>query len=326
MLKATMSRREREVQAEEWKELVQVLTDTFVQRFDVYPKQLERGQYVAVHEPLPRIMLERHLQGTDTLGTYLLDEQSQARFMVLDADDEPDRRRLIALSRVLQQLSCPSYVEASRRGCHLWFFFETPRPGKEVRRFGKGLQAYFNLPGIELYPKQDKLKTGPGSLIRLPFGVHKKSGRRYGFTKPQGEPLAPTLREQILLLRTPQTVPERLLDHYASYAAAPRPQPVFEAMEAAGEQVSDRIKAAVSCLEFVSQYVELDSRGLGRCPFHDDQVSSFSVNVEENYWHCFAGCGGGSIIDFWILYQRRVEGKPGDFKAVVKELSRLLLK
>lgn len=326
MLEGTMSRREREVQAEEWEELVQVLTDTFVQRFDVYSKQLEQGQYVAVHEPLPRVMLERHLQGTETLGTYLLDAQSQARFMVLDADDEPDRRRLIALSRVLQQLSCPSYVEASRRGCHLWFFFDGPRPGKEVRRFGKGLQAYFNLPGIELYPKQDKLKTGPGSLIRLPFGVHKKSGKRYGFYTPQAEPLADTLRAQLLRLKQPEVVPEAFVEHYAAYASAPAPQPVFEPVEAPGEQVSDRVKAAISCRDFISQYVELDSRGQGRCPFHDDQVESFSVNAEENYWHCFAGCGGGSIIDFWMRYQRQVEGKPGDFKSAIKELSAMFLK
>lgn len=326
MLLPIMSQREHEIGKEEWEELTQALSDTFVQRFDLYPKQLDKGQYVAVHEPLPRSMLRRHLQGTETLGAYLLSADSQARFLVLDADDEPDRRRLLALSRVLQQLGCPSYVEASRRGGHLWLFFATPRPGKDVRRFGKGLQAYFNLAEIELYPKQDTLRSGPGSLIRLPFGIHKKSGKRYGFYTPQGEALAPTLRQQLLALTHPEIVPEALFEHYAAYAAAPKPQPVFEPVEAAGEQVSDRIKAAVSCLEFVSQYVELDSRGLGRCPFHDDQVSSFSVNAEENYWHCFAGCGGGSIIDFWMLYQRRVEGKPGDFKSTVKELSQLLLK
>lgn len=326
MLKDTMSRHEREVATEEWEELVQVLADTFVSRFDLYPKQLEQGQYVAVHEPLARVMLQQHLQGTETLGTYLLDADSQARFLVLDADNEPDRRRLLALSRVLFQLQCPSYLEASRRGCHLWLFFDRPRPGKEVRRFGKGIMAYFNLPGIELYPKQDRLKTGPGSLIRLPFGVHKKSGKRYGFYTPQGEPLASTLREQLLLLKHPEPVPDGLVEHYAAYAAAPAPQPVFEPVEATGEHLSDRLKAAVGCREFISQYVELDSRGQGRCPFHDDQVSSFSVNAEENYWHCFAGCGGGSIIDFWMMYQRQVEKKPGDFKTAIKELSQMLLK
>ncbi len=317
---------QREATPQELARLAGTLADRFLQRRDLYPRQLAAGQYVTVHEPLPKALLIAHLEGTETLGAYLLDADSQARFMVLDADDEPDRRRLLALSQVLAKLGCPSYVEASRRGGHLWFFFETPRPGKEARRFGKGLQAYFNLAGIELYPKQDALRSGPGSLIRLPFGVHRKSGRRYGFYTPDGRSLAPTLREQIVALQDPQTVPERLFEHYASYAAAPRPQPVFEAVEAEGEHVSDRIKAAIGCREFISRYVELDRNGSGLCPFHDDRLASFSVNAEENYWHCFAGCGGGSIIDFWMMYQRRVEGKPGDFKSAVKELSQLLLK
>jgi hypothetical protein len=138
--------------------------------------------------------------------------------------------------------------------------------------------------------------------------------------------LAATLREQLLQLKDPETVPEGIFEHYQSYAAAPPPQAVFEPVEAVGEQVSDRIKAAVGCREFVSQFVELNQSGKGRCPFHDDQVASFSVNAQENYWHCFSGCGGGSVIDFWMLYQRRVEGKPSDFKSAVKELSQMLLK
>ena len=88
--------------------------------------------------------------------------ESHGRFMVLDADDAPGGRRLQALAQVLEQLGCPSYLEASRRGGHLWFFFDEPLPGKEIRRFGKGLLAYFNLPDMELYPKQDKLGDRPG--------------------------------------------------------------------------------------------------------------------------------------------------------------------
>jgi hypothetical protein len=59
-------------------------------------------------------------------------------------------------------------------------------------------------------------------------------------------------------------------------------------------------------LEFVSQYVDLKptARGaIGLCPFHDDHHPSFGVNDEGNYWHCFAGCGGGSVIDFWMKWQ-----------------------
>lgn len=299
--------------------LVDVLAMQFVQRWDKHARQGANGAYFTVYQPLTRRHLFSHLQGKITLGTYLLDAESRGRFMVFDADDEPDRRRLVALAHVLDELGCPSYLEASRRGGHLWFFFGQSLEGAAIRRFGAGLMAYFNLSTMELYPKQDKLRSGPGSLIRLPFGVHKKDGRRYGFYTPQGAPLAPTLREQIMMLQAPQTVPERLFSHYAEYAAAPAPRPVFEAVDAPGEHVSDRLKAAISCRDFIASYVELTPNGRGKCPFHDDQVASFSVNDAENYWHCFAGCGGGSIIDFWMRWRNT------DFLAAINELAEMLL-
>jgi hypothetical protein len=138
---------------------------------------------------------------------------------------------------------------------------------------------------MEQYPKQNRLNKGPGSLIRLPFGVHRKSGRRYGFYTPGGDPLAPTLREQLMLLGEAKTVPEGLFELYGSYASAPVPKLEFEPVDAPGELVSDRVKAAVSCYNFVDRYVELSPNGRARCPFHDDQVASFSVNQDDNYWH-----------------------------------------
>lgn len=321
-----MTRIERQLPEHEVTPLVEALAERFIQRFDKYPRQADSGAYYTIERPLTPDLLYAHLRGSMTLGAYLLDSESRGRFMVLDADDEPDRRRLAALARVLEQVGCPSYLEASRRGGHLWLFFSESLPGSEIRRFGKGLTAYFNLASVELYPKQAQLRTGPGSLIRLPFGVHKKNGRRYGFYTPRGEPLALTLRQQLMALSAPETVPDRLFEQYAGYVSAPAPKPVFEAVESQGETLSERIKGAVSCEQFIRQYVELQPNGRGLCPFHDDRVASFSVNRDENYWHCFAGCGAGSIIDFYMLWQQRMEGKPCDFKAAVKELVRILLK
>ena len=79
--------------------------------------------------------------------------------------------------------------------------------------------------------------------------------------------------------------------------------------------LSERIKASISAYDFVSQYVELSPTGRGLCPFHDDQRASFSINIEENYWYCFAGCGGGSIIDFYM----KLNGC--DFTDAVKEIA-----
>ena len=38
---------------------------------------------------------------------------------------------------------------------------------------------------------------------------------------------------------------------------------------------------------------------VGRCPFHDDQKNSFSVNLKTGQWYCFSEDRGGNFIDFW---------------------------
>ena len=76
--------------------------------------------------------------------------------------------------------------------------------------------------------------------------------------------------------------------------------------------------------DFVGQYVELDDRGSATCPFHDDEHPSFQVNAQGNYWSCHAGCGGGSIIDFWQK-MRAQRGEDASFKATVAELRAMLL-
>ena len=189
--------------------LAATLARRFIRRWDLYSKQRDDGRYVCVRERLHHDHLLEHLQGGITLGTYVLDEDSLGVYLVFDADDEPDWRRLQALAVTLKEVETTAYLERSRRGGHLWLFLEEARSGDEIRRFGQGLMLHFGLGSLELFPKQERLSGGPGSLIRLPFGVHRKSGRRYGFYTPGGQPLAPTLREQIHLLENPQTVPDR---------------------------------------------------------------------------------------------------------------------
>lgn len=40
----------------------------------------------------------------------------------------------------------------------------------------------------------------------------------------------------------------------------------------------------------------------GRCPFHEDQDPSFSVNPDKNLWNCFGCDKGGDAIRFVELY------------------------
>jgi hypothetical protein len=298
------------------------LAQRFIQRWDLYARQLNDGRYLCVHETLGVEQLYRHLRGTLTLGTYVLDEQSRARFVVLDADDDFTWHRLGQLANTLLQEGIPAYREESRRGGHLWLFLHSKVHGRDARAFGRGLLATYEIDGVEVFPKQDRLDTGPGSLIRMPFGVHRVAQRRYGFCRADGSLLAPTIREQLSVLRDPDTVPQAFFDAYRSSMPAKPKACAREPLVASAGVLSERIKASTTVLEFVSQYVDLKPTGsgaLGLCPFHDDHRPSFGVNDAENYWNCFAECGGGSVIDFWMKWQKC------DFKTAMKELAGMFL-
>jgi hypothetical protein len=324
---AHMVGKEQQPSPEQLSNLARILDDVFIQRHDLYARQLDNGRYFCVREQLTQAHLEAHLQGDITLGTYLLNPDSSGRFLVLDADDDPNWRRLQAVSKVLESMDTESYLERSRRGGHLWLFFQKLRPGREIREFGQGLLAHFNIDSVELFPKQSQLKTGPGSLVRLPFGVHRRSGKRYGFYDTQGRPLAPALSWQIMVLEDRETVPMPVFERFRELGATKLKRRGFDGIERPtqppvekgnGLLPSERIKAAISVKDFVSQFVELSPSGTGLCPFHEDNNPSFNVNDEENYWHCFACNKGGSVIDFYMVLQGC------DFQTAVRKLSEQL--
>ena len=175
---------------------------------------------------------------------------------------------------------------------------------------------------MSMFPKQDQIADGPGSLIRMPFGVHRLTGRRCGFYTADGSSLAPTIRGQIYALGAAETVPEAAFEAYRSFVPSRTPAASTETLDALTGMVSERIKASVTVMESVSQYVDLKPTGsgaIGLCPFHDDHRPSFGVNDEDNHWHCFASCDRGSVIDFWVKWREC------DFTTATTELAVMLL-
>ncbi|MBT3669039.1 MAG: hypothetical protein HN547_02245, partial [Chloroflexi bacterium] len=78
----------KQISSKDLEPLASGLAETFIQRYDLYPKQLEDGSYISVKNPLTQNHILAHLRGDITIGLYLLDKESQARFIVIDADDE----------------------------------------------------------------------------------------------------------------------------------------------------------------------------------------------------------------------------------------------
>jgi hypothetical protein len=197
-------------------------------------------------------------------------------------------------------------MESSRRGGHLWFFFERPTEGKIAKNFGLEIAKRF-LIEAEVYPKQAESK-GPGSCIRLPFGIHQKTGERYPFIG------LGNWRQQLEVMSNPVKIsPEEVLKYQYKEPERKKPKPAIGELP-----LWEKVKRQVTVEELVSQYVDLNSSGVGKCPFHDDSNPSFSVNTDDNYWNCFTGCGGGSVIDFWMKLHDM------DFKEAVTDLAERL--
>jgi DNA primase catalytic core len=95
-----------------------------------------------------------------------------------------------------------------------------------------------------------------------------------------------------------------------------------------------RLKREVSLVGLAAAHgLELKGTGdnlLGRCPWHEDGTASLVVTVSKNLWHCMAGCGGGSVID-WVMrtqgvsFRHAVEVLRGDVAAVVPSGRRAML-
>jgi hypothetical protein len=61
----------------------------------------------------------------------------------------------------------------------VWLFLAEAVVAREVWAYSSGVLAAHQVGGVELYPKQDQLADRPESVIRMPSGVHRLTGRGY---------------------------------------------------------------------------------------------------------------------------------------------------
>lgn len=272
-------------------------------RHDDYAIQRQGGHYTRTFRPLTPDVLAAHLTGNITIGTYVRDEQGECRFAVFDADQVDGLARLGNLQTELAHEQVPSYMECSRRGGHLWVFFREPLLADLVRQWLWPLARAYEL---ELYPRQGQ-SQGIGSLIRVPLGIHRRSGRRYPFVDTQFRPVAATLQGMLAWLGTVERAAPPSLPPITPALPEPLPQPVLPSSAPQLHTIREW-NAQHDPLIFIGQFVRLNRQGMGCCPFgwhhpdgHDTHASFkvYQPDIPGGYcWYCYTWGHGGSIFDF----------------------------
>lgn len=200
---------------------LQLFLRLFSGREGVFARQWlgESGKlgYLPIHKALAIADIRGHLEGKETCAVYMLRADGTVNFMVLDIDISKEVRQekffagseenwqsfvWIETNKILSRLrlmNMAAYAEDSgHKGAHIWLFFAEPLPAKEVRLFARRLLEQDSRlpPGItiEIFPKSDTHgEKALGSLIKLPLGIHKLTGRRCLFLDAAGKPVADSI-------------------------------------------------------------------------------------------------------------------------------------
>jgi hypothetical protein len=168
--------------------------------------------YTPVHQPFTFAVAKNHLLGNITAGIYPVRLDNTVTFLAFDIDinkgalakargSASEARRLrTEVSAQAQQFHAalcafeiaPILEDSGYKGRHLWVFFEEPVEAAIARQFGTLFLATHPVQSrdihAELFPKQNTAGSGVGNLIKLPLGLHRRTGRRSRLLLPDGLP------------------------------------------------------------------------------------------------------------------------------------------
>lgn len=190
--------------------------------------------YAPIRQALTPALLRAHLQGTHTLGIYPIRLDHTVTFLALDLDitrraldhafGHRDRTRALRtavheeglkLSSRLNALGVPHLLfDSGYKGRHAWIFLSTPQPAelgfKVVSALARHLAPSSSDLVLEAFPRQAGVRNdGLGNLIKVPFGIHLRTGRRAHLLDAEGLPDA---RPWQALAALPTFPREALLD------------------------------------------------------------------------------------------------------------------
>lgn len=189
---------------------------TVIGREDIYALETIDAGHHRKNElqilPMTEKVVEQHLSGECTAATYVQRSNSTVKFLVIDIDvskkiimkygnDTDEFRSYLTRTgetaqqvlKLLHSFGMQGYVEFSGyRGYHVWIFFTEWLPVRYINMFTDLVETRLSSIeedgiSIEFFPNKTRVKPGKyGQAIKLPYGIHSKTGERSYFIDEDG--------------------------------------------------------------------------------------------------------------------------------------------
>ena len=249
-------------------------------------------------------IVRQHLAGELTIGIYAINPATQrCKWMAIDADYKTALEDLIKVQRQLRDDGVAAALEKSKRGGHLWMFFEQPVMAHHARTYiyhvaqGLGVQVKGAglSDGIEIFPKQDELRPEEfGNAIRAPLGVHRGAresrGWRYWYYGADYR-----LDDQLAYLKRLPKVKEDHLERMIAGKVIPQ-EFAQRARRTEAPKYFESKPGEFRILDYVEVRRQAGRNWVTRCPScasqgHDKSGDNLAISVEEpRKYCCWAGC------------------------------------
>jgi hypothetical protein len=227
--------------------------------------------YTPIYEPFNLSVAKNHILGNFTVGIYQLRMDNTVNFIAFDIDIPKyllskaiiDKNLWDNLMKNVHKVACrlvdigashdiPIYIEDSGfKGRHCWIFFDSPIPAKIAKRFGIIILNQLNgIPKeihLEVFPKQTFVKEGGlGNLIKLPLGIHRKTGKRSQFINPDRKPFP----DQLMFLEEIKSISKK---DVFSFLERMNPLPEIEIEKEEKEEIEEK-KVYIDKKPYIEEY------------------------------------------------------------------------
>lgn len=194
-----------------------LMLETFAGRDDIYSvENTSAGQHRKTElqeRPLTEQQLLDHLRGKQTVGTYIQRPNATVRFIVWDIDiskqfllKQGNRgvefdaclqkafQKAKEIQKLLENKGMNGYIEFSGfRGFHVWLFLSEWIPVRFSNMLTDRIEEDIipdNDITVESFPNKVRLKAGRfGQVLKIPYGIHVRSGLRSYFIDDDGQPI-----------------------------------------------------------------------------------------------------------------------------------------